>query len=95
MSIISKQLFLAVSVVAAQIAISPVHAQSVQKLEKEQVGNSASPDVLPDASQTGPSQSITKQEKDQLNNSTATDVDPGASKGPDQPLTTQEQNQIR
>ncbi len=95
MAINSKQVLLAASVVAAQLAISPVHAQSVQKLEKEQFGNSASPDVLPDSSQKGPSESITKQEKDQLNNSASPDVDPGASKGPDQPITTQEQNQIR
>lgn len=95
MELISKQLLLAVSIVVAQIAVAPLHAQSPQTEEKEQLGNSPSPDVLPDSSQQGPSQSIQQQERDQIDNSAAPDVDPGASKGPDQPITKQEQNQLR
>jgi hypothetical protein len=96
MLIISKNSVLAISAVVALLGISPVYAQSVQQQEKEQLGNSPTPDVLPDSSQTGPSQSITKQEKDQMNNSAAPDVLPDSSQtGPSQSITTQEKNQIK
>jgi len=96
MSIISKHSLFAVSAVAALVGFSPAYAQSTQRLEKEQFGNSASPDVLPDSSQTGPSQSITKQEKDQLNNSASPDVLPDASQtGPSQSIPAEEKSQIK
>ncbi len=69
MPIINKQSLFAASIVVAQLAISPVFAQSTPKLEKEQLGNSAAPDVDPGASK-GTDESIIKQERDQLGNST-------------------------
>ncbi len=93
MSINKKLSLLAVSGALAQFCILPAYAESLPKLEKDQVSNAAAPDVDPGASR-GTDPSIVKQEKDQLNNSTATDVDPGASKGKDESIVKQEQDQI-
>ena len=93
MSTINKKMLFAASVLATQLAISPVFAQSTPQLEKDQVGNSAAPDVDPGASK-GSDQSIVTQEQDQLGDSTAPDVDPSASKGADESIVKQEQGQI-
>ncbi len=93
MPTINKQSLFAASIVLAQLAISPVFAQSTPKLEKEQLGNSVAPDVDPGASK-GRDKSIVKQERDQLGNSTAVNVDPGASQGTDKSIVKQEQDQI-
>lgn len=93
MPMIDKKLFFAASVVAIQLAISPAFAQSTPQLDREQLGDSAAPDVDPGASK-GTDESIVKQEGDQLDNSTAPDVDASASKGVDESIVKQEQGQI-
>lgn len=92
MSINKKLSLLAFSGVLA-LSSSPAFAESLGKLEKDQISNAAAPDVDPGASK-GADLSIVKQEKDQLSNTTATDVDPGASKGKDESIVKQEQDQI-
>ncbi len=93
MSIISRQSLFAASVVVAQLIVSPAFAQSTPKLEKEQLGNSAAPDVDPGASK-GTDKSSVKQERDQIGKSTAVAVDPNASQGTDKSIVKQEQDQI-
>ncbi|SFV38754.1 hypothetical protein [Hyphomicrobium facile] len=96
MTIISKHSVLAILVAVALLGVSPAYAQSVEQQEKNQMNNSAAPDVLPDSSQTGPSQSIPQQEQNQMNNSAAPDVLPDSSQtGPSQSITTQEKNQMK
>jgi hypothetical protein len=68
-------------------------SDELNKLEHQQVGNSAQPDVDPNASQ-GKDPSIVKQEKRQIGNSVHPDVDPNASQGADPSLSAQEKNQI-
>jgi hypothetical protein len=68
-------------------------AESLNKLEHDQYGNSASPDVDASASR-GADKSVVKQERDQIGNSAQPDVDPNASKGPDESITDQERSQI-
>jgi hypothetical protein len=93
MSINKKLSFLAISGVLAQFCILPAYAESLPKMEKDQIGNSANPDVDPGASK-GTDPSIVTQEKDQMGNSVSPVVDPGASKGKDESIVKQEQDQI-
>ena len=96
MSIISKHWVLAFLASVALLGVSPVYAQSVEQQEKNQMNNSASPDVLPDSSQTGPSQSIPQQEENQMNNSASPDVLPDSSQtGPSQSIPQEEKNQMK
>jgi hypothetical protein len=69
---------LAASSLLSLLTLSTAYAQSPAADEKQQLGNSAKPDVDPGASQ-GTDKSIVNQEKYQLNNSTKEDVPTGAS----------------
>ena len=71
---------LAASSLLSLLTLSTAYAQSPAADEKQQLGNSAKPDVDPGASQ-GTDKSIVNQEKYQLNNSTKEDVPTGASSG--------------
>lgn len=73
--------------------ILPLHADPINKLEKDQFSNAAAPDVDPNASK-GTDPSIVKQERQQLGNSAQPDVDPNASKGTDPSIVDQERAQI-
>jgi hypothetical protein len=75
------------------LTTSVASADSIKKLEKEQLGNSAAPDVDPGASK-GPDNSIVKQQDDQIGNSAQPDVDASASKGHDKSIVDQEREQI-
>ncbi len=84
---------IAASSLLAVLSLSPVYAEDVPAMEKEQMDGSAKPDVDPGASK-GPDAPIPMQEKEQMDGSAQPDVDPGASKGADQPIPTQEQEQM-
>ncbi len=64
----------------AGFGLSTANAESLPKMEREQIGNSARPDVDPNASR-GPDASIVKQEKDQFGNSAQPNVGSSASQG--------------
>jgi hypothetical protein len=87
---------LAASGVLAFLAVSPVYAEeSIVDQEKQQLDNSAAPDVDPGASK-GPDKSIVDQEKMQLGNQPGPDVPMGAgadTKG-DPSIVEQEQKDI-
>ncbi len=83
--------FVAAGIMA--LYISPLYADPIGKLEKEQFSNAAAPDVDPNASQ-GKDPSIVKQERQQIGNSAQPDVDPNASKGQDPSIVDQERAQI-
>ena len=68
---------LAASSVLALVAFSPAYAESIPKMEQDQVGNSTQPDVDPGASK-GPDKSIVDQERMQLGNSPGPNVPEGA-----------------
>lgn len=89
----NKKLSLVVLSGVLALYISPAYAESLDKLEKAQMGNSTASDVDPGASK-GTDKSIVKQERDQLGGSTGPNVDPGASKGPDASIVDQERQQI-
>jgi hypothetical protein len=69
---------LAASSLLSLLTLSTAYAQSPTADEKQQLGNSARPDVDPGASQ-GADKPIVTQEDQQLNNSTKEDVPTGAS----------------
>jgi len=71
----------------------PAYAEDMPQMEKEQMDDSAKPDVDPGASK-GADKSIPEQEKEQMDDSAKPDVDPGASKGPDNPIPEQEKEQM-
>lgn len=85
-------LFIA-SIAVAAVYVSDLRAGELNKLEHDQVGDSARPDVDPNAS-TGGDASIVKQEDEQIGDSAEPDVDPNASQGQDESIVKQEQNQI-
>ncbi len=69
------------------------NAGELNTIEHQQVGNSAQPDVDPNAS-AGKDPSIVQQERQQLGNSAKPDVDPQASQGTDPSIVRQEKEQI-
>jgi hypothetical protein len=70
----------AASSALALFSVTSASADPIVKEEKEQIGNSAAPDVDPGASK-GPDKPIVTEEKDQLDNSTSTNVPEPAQKG--------------
>jgi len=84
---------LAASSLLAFLSLPPAFAEDMPQMEKEQMDDSAQPDVDPGASK-GADKSIPEQEKEQMDDSAKPDVDPGASKGPDKPIPEQEEEQM-
>jgi hypothetical protein len=68
---------LAASSALAIFAFTPVYAESIPQEEKDQLTDSAKPNVDPGASK-GADAPIVKQEREQLNNSAQPDVPMGA-----------------
>lgn len=75
------------------LSVLSASGNELNKLERDQLGNSAQPDVDPNAS-GGKDPSIVTQEKEQIDNSAEPDVDPQASTGRDESLVKQEKDQI-